>query len=247
MNFQQVLSGLFLVAVAAVGQADVLRVEAGVNTWQQDYAGRVQDGPDSLSLSDTLGYDDDNGINAYFVLEHPVPLLPNIRLQRTELESSGKNSLSEIVEFDGETYLAGVDVTSSLDLSHTDATLYYEVLDNLVSLDVGLTVRKFDGGIQLSAGDTSSGEVFDDLVPLVYVAVRVDLPLTGLYAAVDVNSLSVGDVSLVDYEASLGMELGMGLGLKLGYRDFDLEYEDDINEKADIQVNGLFVGAFLSF
>jgi len=84
-------------------------------------------------------------------------------------------------------------------------------------------------------------------VPLLYAAARVDLPFTGLYAAVDVNGLSSGDASLMDYEASLGMELDMGLGLKLGYRNFDLDYEDDPDEKADVQVSGLFLGAFLSF
>jgi len=250
MSVQGVM-GVLLLCVAAVAavaaQADILRVEVGVNAWQQDYAGQVQDGADSLSLQQTLGYDDDSGLSVYFVLEHPVPLLPNVRLQRTELDTSAVKALNAQVEFDGEVYLVGADVTSALDLSHTDATLYYEVLDNLVSLDVGLTVRKFDGGIKLSAAGASSGGDLDDIVPLVYAAARVDLPFTGLYAAVDVNALSSGDASLVDYEASLGMELAMGLGLKLGYRNFDLDYEDDPDEKADVQVSGLFLGAFLSF
>jgi len=247
MRIQQVVAALFWGVVAVNVQADILRVEVGVNAWQQDYEGRVQDGADSLSLQGTLGYGDDNGANAYFVLEHPVPLLPNIRLQRAELESAAVKALGASVEFDGEVYQVGSDVSSALDLSHTDATLYYEVLDNVVSLDLGLTVRKFDGGIRLSAAGVSSGEDLDDVVPLAYVGARIDLPFTGLYAAADVNALSAGDVSLVDYEASLGLELNMGLGLKLGYRSFDLDYEDDADEKADVQVSGLFVGAFLSF
>lgn len=247
MAVQRLIVGV-CVGLAAMGaQADILRVEVGVNAWQQDYDGRIQDGADSISLQQTLGYGDDNGANIYVVLEHPVPLLPNVRLQRTELDSSAVKTLNVPVEFDDEIYLVDSSVSSSLDLSHTDATLYYEVLDNVVSLDLGMTVRKFDGGIRLSTADTASGEDLDEVVPLVYVGARVDLPFTGFYAAADVNALSVGDVSLVDYEASLGMELGMGLGLKLGYRSFDLDYEDDPDEKADVQVSGLFVGAFLSF
>ena len=237
-----------LMALGAVSsQADILRVEAGVNAWQQNIEGRVQDGADSLSLVETLGYDDDSGTNVYFVLEHPVPLLPNIRLQRTELESSASATLNSAIEFDGQSYAGGGAVSSTLDLSHTDATLYYELLDNVVSLDAGLTVRKFDGGVRLSSAAVSSGEDLDDVVPMVYVGARVDLPLTGLYVAADVNALSVGDASLMDYEASIGMALGAGLGVKLGYRNFDLDYEDDANEKADVQVDGFFVGAFLSF
>jgi len=247
----RVLGALFLGLSALWAQADILRVEVGASSWQQDYEGRVQDGADSLSLQQTLGYGDASGVGLYFVLEHPIPFLPNVRLQRTELESSASRALDGQVEFDGEVYLVGADVASTLDLSHTDATLYYELLDNIVSLDVGLTVRKFDGGVQLSAAGVSSGEGFDDVVPLMYVGARVDLPLTGLYLAADVNGFSVGDASLVDIEASLGMELGMelgmGLGVKLGYRNFDLDYEDDPDERADIQTTGIFVGAFLSF
>ena len=33
----------------------------------------------------------------------------------------------------------------SLDLTHTDATFYYELLDNVVDLDLGLLRRLFDG------------------------------------------------------------------------------------------------------
>lgn len=228
-------------------QADILRVAAGVNHWQQDVSGLVQDGADSLTLRDTLGHGDDSGLSGYVILEHPLPLLPNVKLQRTELKSSAAAMIDTSVVFDGQVYAAGSRVASELDLSHTDATFYYELLDNIVSLDLGLTLRKFDGGVALSSGGVSSGEAFDDVVPLLYLGARVDLPFTGFYVAADVNALSVGDTRLADAEIALGWDIAMGLGVKLGYRSLDMDYEDSASEKIDITVDGLFVGASLDF
>lgn len=241
------LSALLL--LPSVTMADTLAFEVGGYNWNQDYAGDIQDGLDQIDLTNTLGLSDDSGTSIYLVIEHPLPLLPNIKLQRTEMEINASELLSEEVTFDGETYTVDADVTTDLDLSHTDATLYYEILDNIVSLDLGLTVRKFDGEVKLTSSslNQSSEEEFDDIVPLLYLATRVDLPLTGLYAGLSVNWLSASDSSLTDYELVLGWQSGFGLGIKAGLRDFDLEYEDDTNEKANVTADGAFVGASYRF
>src|SRR5690606_24255951 len=97
------------------------------------------------------------------------------------------------------------------DLTHTDATFYYELLDNVVSLDAGLTVRYFDGGVQIRSQTNSATLDLDDPLPLLYLAARVELPL-GFYAGGDVNAFGINDASLLDYRLNAGWESSFGLG-----------------------------------
>ena len=88
----------------ALAQADtVLGWRLGLNAWQQQYEGDVQSGPSVVDLEDDLGYDDEIGPSLYLALEHPVPVLPNILLQRTEMESDALGDVQGLV-FDGIVY-----------------------------------------------------------------------------------------------------------------------------------------------
>ncbi|HHD78862.1 MAG TPA: TIGR04219 family outer membrane beta-barrel protein, partial [Epsilonproteobacteria bacterium] len=102
----------------------------------------------SADLKDTLGWSDTQDIflKAYF--EHPLPFIPNVKLGFTKLshDSTGAVSLfswGDITSFSGE-------VKSNLDLRITDLTLYYELLDNWVELDAGLTGRYLSGDVQVN-------------------------------------------------------------------------------------------------
>lgn len=96
---------LSTVLLASAAHADVLGLTAEAGTYASNSG--------------------DNDLNSYFgiAIEHPIPLIPNIRLQHQSMEDTNKN-----------------------DLSFNDYTLYYELLDGLtfVNLDVGATFRKID-------------------------------------------------------------------------------------------------------
>ena len=235
-------------ALSTTASADVLGFEVGGYVWQQDYEGDIQDGSSVVDLDTDLALDDDNNNVFYIALEHPIPLLPNIRLQQTEIKFDGESTLSRNIDFDGQTFNINADVVSDLDLSHTDATLYYEILDNWVSLDLGLTVRKFDGSAEIALADGSqvAREVLDDAVPMLYLGAKFELPLTGLYAGANANAISAGDSTITDYQIKLGYETDFGLGIEAGVRRFDLDYEDD-DEEADVVIDGSYIGVFYHF
>ena len=233
-----------LAASASISvQADVIGASAGAYMWKQSWDGDVKSGPDSIDMNNDLGYDDETGKSVYVALEHPIPVSPNIRLQRTDLDISETNQLSRNFTFEGDVYAIADTVDSTTDLTHTDATLYYEILDNWVNLDVGLTVRMFDGEVRL-ASTTSEGSIeLDAPVPMAYVNARFDLPLTGLYASALANIISYGDNSITDMSVGLGYEMGV-VGLELGYRNFDVDLEDD-GEEAKVTVDGYFLGVVI--
>ena len=238
-----VVAGALLPALA---QADaILGWRLGANAWQQQYSGDVQSGPSKVDLEDDLGYDDETGYNIYLSFEHPIPLIPNIMLAHTKIDADATGDVDGFI-FDGNIYSG--EVRSSLDVSHSDATLYYELLDNWINLDVGITGRMFENGVEITdvtTGITGSLDI-DYVIPLFYAQARFDLPFSGLSLGVEGNGISYDDDTLYDVRINLAYEFGFGLGIEAGYRAFDLDYEDG-DDIADITIDGAYAGLVWDF
>lgn len=250
MRYPLIISGIAACTLSMTAVADTLGFEVGAYGWQQKFSGTVSSGSASLvDVEDNLGYDDETNNVFYAVFEHPVPVLPNIRVQQTDLDLSANGNGPFL--FSGTPYVGSVN--SSINLSHTDFTLYYEILDNWVSLDVGLTARYIsDGEVQITStqvgptfGQTESFDA-DGVLPLLYLSARIDLPLTGLYVGADINGLGVNDDSIIDYRVNLGYESTIGLGVEAGFRSFELDY-DDSDDKVDLTIDGAYAGIFYHF
>lgn len=245
---KRLLTALAL-ALPITAQADVIGLTAGAYSWQQNWEGDVQSeqlGSNKVDLEDDLGYDDERNNSFFIAFEHPVPVLPNIRLQHTELEIDETNTLSRTITYEGNTYPVNTTVDSKTDLTHTDATFYYEILDNIVSLDLGLTARYFDGEVRIAGSGQSASSDLQGAVPLVFVGARADLPLTGLYAIGELQAMSYDGNSLRDLSVGVGYEI-MLVGLELGYRNFDVDLEGDDDEEANLTVDGYFLGVKVDF
>ena len=224
----------------SVAQADtVFGIYAGAGTWQEDYSGDIGSGTSNVDIEDDLGIDGDDSAVFYLALEHGVPLLPNIRAQHYSLDVDGNNVLSRTIEFNGQVFNLSDAVTTVVDLSRSDAVFYYEVLDNAVSLDLGLAVSLLDGSIEVGNATDSASADFDEVVPMLYAKVRADLPLTGLWVGAQAQGMSYDDNSLIEFEAQIGWESQVGLGIEAGYRAVQIELDtfDDVDNAA-IDVSG---------
>lgn len=250
MTTKKLLAAAVLAALPVAATADALgfRVEAG--QWNQSFEGDVQSGPDSIDIEDTLGIDDESNNFFAVTLEHPIPILPNIRLSRTELEVNESSVINTSFTFEGITYSVSDTVHTDADLSHTDATLYYEILDNWVSLDLGLNFRQFDEGITIESASAGSAELdVDGVLPMLYAGVKFELPLSGLYVSADASGINYKDSTILDYKVNIGYESSIGLGIEAGLRTFDIDYEDEDNsdEKADLTIDGAYASVFYHF
>lgn len=239
----RLLATVLLCGVASASQADIVGASAGAYFWQQKWDGDVASGADSINVSDDLGYDDDSGSSFFVALEHPVPLIPNVRLQRTEMEISETNTLNRNVIFEGQPYLVSEEVSSTTDLSHTDGTLYYEVLDNWVNLDLGVSVRVFDGEVRLQSTAQDESLDLDAPLPMAYANARFDLPFSGFYASALGNVVAYDGDHVTDITLGVGYEIGI-TAIELNYRNFDVSLEDG-DEQADITVDGLYLGVVI--
>lgn len=234
-------------ALPVVAQADTLGFLVGANTWSQSMTGQVQSGSSQIDVQNELSIDDQTQGNFYLAFEHPIPIIPNVRVQHTLLDMAGSNTLTEDIDFEGITFPAGSEIDSIVDLTHTDATFYYEVLDNWISLDLGLTARIFKEGVAITSTGESAALTIEQTIPLVYAMAKFEIPATGLYVSARGNGVTYSSNTLVDLEANLGYEFDFGLGVEAGYRIFQLDYEDSSTEAADVKVDGAYVGVFYHF
>lgn len=233
-----------LVIAAPVATADVVGLGANISYWDSDLSGEAGKNNDVVDVENDLDLESDTNANLSAYLEHPVPVLPNVRLNYTRIEQSGNGELS--TEFD--LIQDGVEVDSDLDLTQFDVTLYYEVLDNWANLDLGLTARDLDGELVVRektlGGQVSKTEV-NGVIPMGYLAARFDLPLTGVSVGGEANVISFDGDSVYDYNAYGQYEMSL-LQLRAGYRQISIDYEDS-DDRLDIELGGPFVSAGLTF
>ncbi len=228
--------------------ADFVGVYLGAGVFNSEFSGDFRDEDRAASLDidleDDLGLEKEQGEYFYAAFEHPVPLIPNIRVARTQLEQDATSRINRQIEFNGQQFAANTVVKSSIDLSHTDGTLYYEFLDNWVNLDLGVTARRFDGKIELEAdtGQTAQEEL-DYTIPLVYGKAQFDLPFTGTYISAEGNWIGYSGNSFLDSIIRIGYEAKLGLGFEAGVRTISVELDDQDGLTADLELSGVFVAA----
>jgi outer membrane protein len=233
-----------LIATPVIATADIAGLSAGLGIWQSGPGGTL--GNTNISLENTLNFEEENSNYIYIALEHPIPLLPNLRLVRTELEWAGQGVVPAGTRLDEVVFPVDQAVAADLDLSHTEVTFYYEILDNIVDLDLGLTARLFDGEASLIGSTEQERVELDAVIPMLYGRAGIDMPFTGLTAAVSGNWINVSDFHLIDWSAELNYDFDIAptleVGLSIGYRSMLIEIEDQDELQSDAEFDGLFIG-----
>lgn len=247
---KKTLIALSLSIASGAAQASFFSVYAGAGVWHPSYSGDA--GADSTDLNN-FNLSDNNNFFVYAGFEHPLPLIPNILLRHTQVQVDGEGQLSNQFTLGRQTFSGNRDVYADLDMTHTDATLYYQLLDNWVSLDFGLTARAFDGYIYVEDQDNPSQNERMELslvVPLLYASAQFELPFTGWRVGASGNIISYNGDSYSDLEASLGYSFGglvLDFGLDLGYRRMHLDVSDQRDFNADLSIAGPYLAAFVRF
>lgn len=238
-----VLTALAMVPVVA--QADSIGASAHVTYWKPDLRGDIRSGGDALDLKDDLGFGDDEYMSFSAALEHPIPVLPNLRLSYLSMDQAAQGTVS--TTFDGQVFEGNVQ--TNLDLSHFDLTMYYSVLDNWVHLDLGLSARFFDGTLNLRetriAGARSENDI-NFVLPMLFGEARFELPLSGAYTGVQAHAIGYSGNQALDAAAYVGFRLVV-LDLQAGYRHFSVDVEDVEDIDVDAEMAGPFVSLGVAF
>jgi len=187
----------------------------------------------SADLENSLHWSDAQDIIFKAYLEHPLPFLPNAKIAFSNLSHDGQGAVTDFT-WGAIQIPAGkfINIDTSLDLKMYDLTLYYELLDNWVEIDTGVTLRYFSGNISVNTLVTffpisaSESTDFDAFIPMLYGKTRFNIPSTDISLQLEANAISYQDTTFYDYELSARYILAMGLGLEGGYKSIHLDSED---------------------
>ncbi len=229
--------------MAAPASADtVFGLYAGAGSWQQNFSGDIRSGFSEIDVEDDLGMDDEFNNMFYLAVEHPMPFLPNVRVSYADFDIDSDSVLSRPIDFNGVVFPTGTTLGTTIDMVQGDAMLYYELLDNYVSLDLGMGARYLDGSIELVSDSSFSEADFSAVIPMLYGRARADLPLTGFWMGAEVQGMGYSDNNLLDANAQLGWESPIGLGAELGWRMLSLDIDDvDDFDKTGIDISGPYM------
>ena len=236
--------------------ASIFGVHAGASIWNPDVGGSIGQRTNAFDLSGEFSDSSADSSTVYIAVEHFVPLIPNAMLKHTPINWTGSSdsasgTLGGVIPLNGE-------VDAEIDLDMTDLTLYYELLDNWVSLDLGLTARSLDGFISaqevtVNNISTNASDQVDvsAVIPMLYGHARFDLPFSGLAAGVRANIIGYDGNNLSDLEAYLHLEIDLvpllDFGIVGGFRRLSLDIEDLDDWNSDVTVDGAFVGLTARF
>jgi len=225
-------------------------VYVGAQVWQTDTTGGFADNSSTANLN----FDDETNSALYIAVEHPIPLIPNVKINHTSLDNSGTTSLQSAFTFDGNLYTANSQVDTDIELDATDVILYYELFDNdLISFDLGLNAKYIDGSLSVvdSASNTQGSGDFSGVIPMVYSKVQLGLPFTGLAAYAEGSYLSFDDNKVSDYQVAVAYSfiesIAVDMTFQAGYRKVTVDIEDLDDVYADMEFDGVFAGIELHF
>ena len=236
---KKAIAMLFSMSLAApLASADTLGLEIGGGYWIPDVDGDVVSGVD---VDSELDIEDIGSAYVYAQFEHPMPIIPNLRVARTHVDKEGTGRLNTNFTFEGTAFTAGQVTLNKVDFSNTDITLYYDLWDIGGDFDIGLTARWFEGEVDID-GTVEAAEI---VLPMVYANARIDLPFTGTYLGAQLNAASYSGDSITDSELKIGWQkknfILPEFGVELGYRNLSLDVEESLDIDLDLS------GAFLNF
>ena len=206
----------------SAAQADFIGVKGSVDYWKYN-----------SDLSSALGQPemkDDASLSFALAVEHPVPLLPNVKIKHSTLEAeSEREVLNEKME--------------RIDLDYSDFIVYYEILDNIVSADIGVGAKVLDGTVQQNLTEV---EQVSETLPMLYAEAGVKLPFTGLSAKAEASYAKFDDTVISDAQAELKYNfidnLLVDVGLKAGYRILDVELNEGDERNLQLDFKGPYLG-----
>ena len=247
---KKLLLGALVALLPITGMsATVLGIQAGGGTWTHTPSGDITASEGGVGTSADLANDlqltkKTEGYS-YFILEHPIPVIPNIKYVSTKLTSDGSGTVASSFDFNGTTYATSASVTTVLELNQTDAILYYEILDNVVSLDIGLNGKTITGKASVDDGTTAQSTTFKATIPMLYASAEIALP-AGFAVSADISTISAAGNTVSDTTIKLSYTSDYYLGVEAGLRTQSYTLDVD-SVKASMKFSGVFAGVYFKF
>ena len=244
------LLGSLLISAA---HADMARFEVGGGVWQQKPSGTITYTDGSATGTYTSSEKEDNGAYAWMLIKHPIPIIPNLRLEYADIKDEGtvKGTFKDF------------STTSSparFEMKQYDVIPYYNLLDNTMwtTLDLGIDVKVIEATYEadnVTVGSTPTPKYTDTdtvYIPLVYARARVEIPATNIGLEADGKYITYDGSTVYDFRAKVDYTFDfvpvVQPAIEVGYRvqKFDVKSDDD-KTKLNMDFSGIYAGLMLRF
>ena len=231
---------------ASVASADMLRVEMGAGAWMQKPKGAIIADDNGLDGSDTSKEDSNTKGYAWVLFKHFVPVVPNLRLEYTEVENEGI-ATGTFKDFPAS------NSASSFKMKQYDIIPYYNLLDNTmwITLDLGLDIKVLDAKYNITNAANSYDISKTVALPLGYLRARVEIPTTDIGLEADVKYVKYSSNTAYDIRAKVDYTFDITPliqpGIEIGYRVQKYKVDELSDIKVDLDFAGVYVGAMLRF
>ena len=215
------------ILLTATLNADIVRAEIGMGAWTHTPSGEIN----------RINITGDDATEAYLwaLVKHPVPLIPNLRVEYSNTVANN--------------------IVSSTTFKQYDIVPYYNLLDNTLwlTLDVGVDLKLLDVSMDTSPSLPLSANIKTDsiVLPLAYVRSRIQIPFTGLGGEVDVKYLSYSNTIIYDAKIKVDYTFTsfpvIEPGIEVGYRVQKTETSELLGMKMAVDFEGVYIGMMLRF
>ena len=175
----------------------------------------------------------------------------HLSLTHTNIEYSGRKTLTREVMYRGKTYAVSDLVTSSIEYQMIDLHYQYDLLDleNILggfSLGAVFQVKYLDGNVSLKATGIDEKEDFTIPIPMVGLNLHMGILADILEARVRGTAISYGGNTIYELMADISWTPFPFLDIHGGYKSFIIDIDED-EVVFDYDMSGPYVALTLSF
>ncbi len=253
-----IIAGLAIVSPARANMH--LVTELGLGSWSQAGSGSILSGsthaPAPLLFG--IGFEQQVGPEATFSRElqnvvygdfqHRMRYLPELRIQYADLTVSGMSSLSQDRVMAGVPLVATDFFSTDLELTQTDAIMFYRLFDQALLVDLGVAARWLDGSLGMATHQQRVDVDFERVVPMLYGRLHMRLPVEGFWLGMQTQSTDSGAERVREANTQVGWKSNAGFGLQAGWRAYRMTLDALPDESsATIDLSGPYATFSVKF
>lgn len=239
-------------------------VQAGGGLWMSGMnTATISD--EASSTTANISLTNDNSLYGYIRFTHPIPLVPNLRVETLQFSTSGSASLTmDILGYS----VSSTNQTLAITLNQTDYTVFWGagplslLTLGIIDLEWGIDVKMIDGSLSYPGITTGA---FTAPIPMAHLGAVVNIgaiPVVGSFVDAKVMGYyrTIGLMTDMDIKVSYNLPIPVPIvsfGVEVGYRQQTLGTADASSllstlgitsiPSVDFDYSGVYFGANLSF
>ncbi|MCK5294346.1 MAG: hypothetical protein KAJ49_06825 [Arcobacteraceae bacterium] len=231
-----------------------IALEVGV--WNTSLNGSIENTATTTDFKNDLGFNENKNITSFGIdLKNDIYWMPNIYINYFNLSNTADGSLATAKRIDAIYDNFSGSVSSSVDYSEINTIMYGFLQQDIFEFDLGLNIKQIDFTQIIKENNAIDGkdEVTiigpDKIIPLPYIALKIDLDFIDTVLKAEASILSLGDDEAKDYKYSINYRVMRHMYISYGYRfnSWKSRSVKDKHEKYDVNIKGNYFNVKILF